>query len=234
MGKNLRQQRRGRGTPRYLVASHRFVGKITYVNMPLETTGTVVDIIHGTGRYAPVAVVDYNNNNRPHLMIANEGVYVGQKVEYGIPANGNIVKLKDVPEGSKICNIELIPRDGGRLCRSSGSFATVIRKDVDKCVVLLPSKVKKIVSTECLATMGSVAASGRTEKPLMKAGKAHYKWKGVGKPYPHVAGVSMNAVNHPFGGQTRPGKAKTVSRHMPPGKKVGSISPKRVGRRKRK
>ncbi len=56
----------------------------------------------------------------------------------------------------------------------------------------------------------------------------------LGRAYPHTAGVSMNAVNHPFGGQTRPGKVKTISRHMPPGKKVGSISPSRTGKKKRK
>lgn len=232
MGKNLRQQRRGRGSPVYTVPSHRHIGKVSYHNISESIRdGKIVDIVHGPGRYAPVALVDFNGTRG--MIIAGEGMYVGQKISVGIPENGSILKLKDVPEGSKIYNIELIPKDGGRLCRSSGAFATVIRKESDKCVVLLPSKERKTLSTECLATMGSAAGSGRVEKPLMKAGKAYYKWRGVGKPYPHVSGVSMNAVNHPFGGQTRPGKAKTVSRHMPPGKKVGSISPRRVGKKKK-
>lgn len=229
MGKRLRQQRRGSGTPRYRVPSHRSQGETTYTNLPAGA-GKVMKIVHGTGRYTPVATLDFSGTRR--LMLPDSGMHVGEEISVNVEG-GRIMMLKDIPEGSKVFNIELSPKDGGRLCRSSGVFATLIRKDIGRCVVLLPSKEKKTLSSECLATVGTAASSGRTEKPLMKAGKAHFKWHAVGKHYPHVAGVNMNAVDHPFGGQTRPGRAKTVSRHMPPGKKVGSISPRRVGRRKK-
>ena len=228
MGKNLRQQRRGKGSPIYSVPSFRYPGKINYANLP-EGEGKVVDIMHSPGRRTPAAVVDFNGKKR--LLLPAEGVFVGQTLS-GIE-NGSIVKLSSVAEGTKIFNIELHPGDGGKLCRASGAFATVVSKTDNNCTLLMPSREKKVISTDCRATVGILAASGRTEKPFMKAGTRHYAKKALGKQYPHVAGVSMNAVNHPFGGQTRPGKPKTVSRHAPPGRKVGSISPKRTGKRKK-
>lgn len=232
MGKNLRQQKRGKGGPRYRVPSHRYLGKITYSNMPFgQHPGIVEDITHAPGLYAPVAVVNFGGQKS--LMLATEGLRVGQHVTAPSTENGTILTLQDIPEGSKISNIELLPKDGGRLCRSSGAFAILIGKEEKGVTVLLPSKQKKTLSGECLATIGPVAGAGRIEKPLMKAGTANYKWKAHGKVYPHVAGVNMNAVNHPFGGQTRPGKVKTVSHHTPPGAKVGSIAPRRTGKRKK-
>src|SRR3989338_4166040 len=228
MGKNLRQQRRGKGSPRYSAHSHRYNGKTRYADVQGE--GVVVDIVHSPGRRVPAAVVDFNG--RKSLMLPAEGVFVGQVIGNSTDV-GNITRLKNLSEGTKIFNIELHPGDGGRLCRASGSFATIISKDVNNCTVLMPSREKKVISTDCRATVGIGASSGRTEKPFMKAGTKHYSMKALGKLYPHVQGVSMNACNHPFGGQTRPGKPKTVSRHMPPGKKVGSISPKRTGKRKK-
>lgn len=222
MGKNLRQQRRGKGTQRYLVPSFRYLGKIAYWNLPARN-GTVIDITHAPGRRGPLALVDFSGKKQ--YVLAGEGMHVGQEF--------SVSKVKDIPEGSKIYNVEIAPGDGGRLCRSSGAFATIVSKEANRCTILLPSQEKKIISADCTATIGSVASSGRTEKPFMKAGNKFYQMRGLGKLYPTTSGVAMNAVDHPFGGQTRPGKPKTVSRHMPPGKKVGSISPRRTGKRKR-
>ncbi len=225
MGKNLRQQRRGKG--KYGSPSHRYLGKVKYEKQ--KGRGIVVDILHAPGRKSPLAVVDYSG--RKVYQIASEGMKVGDVVESGTA--GGVTELKDVPEGSKIYDIELHPGDGGKLCRSSGSFATLITKEKGKCVVLLPSKVKKVLPSNCRATIGSVAGSGRTEKPFMKAGRKFRVMKSLGRLYPRVSGVAMNALDHPFGGSAKPGKHKTVSRHMPPGKKVGSISPRRMGKKKR-
>ncbi|MBI3190560.1 50S ribosomal protein L2 [archaeon] len=229
MGKNLRQQRRGRGTPRYRSPGHRYLGNISYANMAATEGGKIVDIVHAPGRHLPVAIVEFNG--RKSFMIAAEGANTGKIMANSLDA-GNIMKLKDIPEGSKIHNIELRPGDGGRLCRTSGTFAVMTGREGSKCTILMPSKEKKIFPSECLATIGTAAAGGRGEKPFRKAGTKHHAMKSFNRPYPHVCGVSMNACNHPFGGQTRPGKVKTVSRHMPPGRKVGSISPRRTGRRK--
>jgi large subunit ribosomal protein L2 len=191
--------------------------------------GNVIDIIHAPGRRSPVAVVDMNGKKQ--LFIASEGMYVGQTLTNNKIDTGGVVELSKIPDGTKIYDVEITPGDGGKICRSSGTFATVISHDDKRCVILLPSKKKKVLSGTCRASIGVVSASGRKEKPFMKAGKKHHVMKAFGRLYPHTSGVSMNAVDHPFGGKTRPGKPKTVSRHMPPGKKVGSISPRRVGKK---
>ena len=70
-------------------------------------------------------------------------------------------------------------------------------------------------------------------KPFMKAGTKYHIMKSLGKLYPKGSGVAMNAVDHPFGGSASPGKHKTVARDAPPGKKVGNIAAKRMGKTKR-
>lgn len=233
MGKNLIQQRRGKGSPRYRSPGHRFIGKVSYQYLPKELKeGIVFDIIDAPGKTTPVAVIDFSGQK--FLQIAHEGMHVGQLIDFNEPKEGNILPLKKIPEGSKIYNIELIPRDGGRLCRASGTFAMVVSREENKAVVLLPSKEKKTLSADCKATIGSAASSGRIEKPFMKAGTKFYAMRTLNRLWPKTRGVAKNAVDHPFGGQTRPGKVKSVSRHMPPGKKVGSISPRRMGKKKRK
>jgi large subunit ribosomal protein L2 len=107
-------------------------------------------------------------------------------------------------------------------------------REGERAVVLLPSGKKKVFSARCLATVGSVAGSGRVDKPFVKAGAKFHKLHALGKRYPTVRGVAMNPVDHPFGGSAHPGKQKSISRNAPPGRKVGSISPSRVGKRKRK
>ncbi len=231
MGKNLRQQRRGKGSPVYRSPSHRFLGEVSYEFIPAESKfGTVKDILDAPGRYIPLAQVDYNGKNVLH--IPSKGMRVGQKIDFETLGEGNILELGKIPEGSSVFNIELHPGDGGKLCRSSGSFATVVTKEGGKCVVMMPSKNKKTLSSRCRATIGITAGSGRNDLPFRKAGLKHYAMKAMGRYYPTVSGRSKNSVDHPFGGSNM-GKHKTVSRNMPPGKKVGSISPRRTGRKKR-
>lgn len=80
--------------------------------------------------------------------------------------------------------------------------------------------------------VGLVAGGGRIEKPLLKAGRAHFKYKAKRNKWPKVRGVAMNPVDHPHGGGNHQhiGHASTTSRHDPPGKKVGLIAARRTGR----
>jgi large subunit ribosomal protein L2 len=227
MGKNLRQQRRGKGTAVYKSPSHRYLGEIKYEK---TASGKVVDIIDAPGRNAPVAIID--SNGKKIMNIAHEGMQLGQSISESA-APGNIIELGKIPEGSKIYNIEMHSGDGGRLCRSSGTFATLIAHEKGKSILLLSSREKKALPDNCRATIGVVASGGRIEKPFRTAGQHSLAMRALGKYYPNVKGVAKNAVDHPFGGSTRPGKQKTVSRDMPPGKKVGSISPKRTGKIKK-
>lgn len=231
MGKNLRQQRRGKGSPRYRSPGHRYRGRVSYDFIPHDAKdGIVKDIVDAPGRYVPLAKVEFSG--KTVLQIPSRGMRVGQIVNFENPDEGNILELGKIPEGSSIFNIELHPGDGGTLCRSSGASATLVTKENDKCVVLLPSKNKKTLSSACRATIGVASGSGRGDKPFRKAGLKHYAMKGMNRYYPTVRGRAKNAVDHPFGGSNL-GKHKTVSRNAPPGKKVGSVSPRRMGKRKR-
>lgn len=241
MGKRLKSQRRGRGTPTYKSASHRFKGKIEYrsydkIEKEGILKGRIADIIHDPGRSAPVALVMFENGER-RLILAPENIRINEDIECGISASikaGNSLPLAEIPEGTPLYNIESNPGDGGRFVRASGTHASLITHDVGKAIVELPSGELKAFNPRCRATVGVVAGGGRKEKPFLKAGKKHHAMKAKGKKSVTVRGVAMNAVNHPHGGGNRqhPGRPTTISRHAPPGRKVGSIAAKRTGKRR--
>lgn len=233
MGTPLRQQRRGKGSPTYTSQSHRGKGDVEHKNAELE--GEVIDIINDPARTAPVAVVEFADGEVRNVL-APENIATGDKIELGVSAPvepGNTLPLGEIPEGVPIHNIELQPGDGGKMVRSSGTYAFVVTHEKDGVRISLPSKEFKKLGTECRATIGKVAGGGRLEKPFVKAGNKSKAMKARGKKYPITSGVAMNAVDHPFGGSAKPGKAKTVSRHAPPGRKVGNIGASRSGKKKR-
>ncbi len=241
MGKRLIIQRRGRGTPTYRSASHRFRGKVSYRsydNLEKEGTikGKVTDIIHDPGRSAPVAIVKFENGEE-HLVLAPESIAIEDEIECGISAPiepGNTLPLSEIPEGTPIYNMENNPGDGGKFVRSSGTYASLITHDIGKSMVELPSGELKAFNPRCRATIGVVAGGGRKDKPFLKAGNRWHALKAKGKKMMTVRGVAMNAVDHPHGGGNRqhPGKPTTISRHAPSGRKVGSIAAKRTGKRR--
>ncbi len=196
--------------------------------------GEVVDVEHDPARSAPVARVEFEDGDQ-RLVLASEGVGVGDTLEIGISANiepGNTLPLAEIPEGVPVCNVESQPGDGGKFARASGVNADLVTHERDATVVQLPSGEMKRLSPDCRATVGVVAGGGRTEKPFVKAGNKHHKMKSRGTKWPRVRGVAMNAVDHPFGGGGRqhPGRPKSVSRDAAPGRKVGDIASKRTGR----
>ena len=169
--------------------------------------------------------------------MAVEGMGIGETIEYGENVSlkpGNSTYLKNIPEGTPICNIENQPGDGGKFARASGTFAILVAHEEDRVLVQMPSGKLKWLNPKCKATIGVVAGGGRTDKPFVKAGKKYYKMKSKAAKWPRVRGVAMNAVDHPFGGgkHQHVGRPKTVSRNAPPGRKVGSIAARRTGVRK--
>ncbi len=239
MGKNLIQQKRGKGSPRYRAPSFRYKGKSSFVRYEegKVTNAVITDLIHDSGHSAPLMELEYSTGETG-LLQAPEGVKVGGKIEIGQDVDlktGNILPLKNIPEGTSIYNIESNPGDGGKFVRASGAFAKIITKMENGIVVELPSSKRKMFSPECRAAIGIVAGSGRTEKPFLKAGTRFYKMKARNKLWPIVSGTSMNALSHPFGGSSSHAKGIPTqsSRNSPPGRKVGKIAPKRTGRHKR-
>ena len=239
MGKNLIQQKRGKGSPRYRAPSFRYKGKSNFASDEegVSTNAIITDILHSSGHSGPLMELKYSNRETG-LLQAPEGIKVGDQIEIGKDAElkaGNILPLKNIPEGISIYNIESNPGDGGKFVRSSGVFARIITKMEDGITVELPSSKRRTFLPECRAIIGIVAGSGRTEKPFLKAGSKFYAMKAKNKMWPSVSGTSMNSVDHPFGGSSSHAKGIPTqsARNSPPGRKVGKIAPKRTGRRNR-
>jgi len=242
MGKRIRVQRRGRGSPVFRASTHKRIAPIHYPVMSKEELegvlhGRVTEILHEPGRGSPLASIKLENGQTYYSVIP-EGVAEGQTVEIGSKASvdiGNVLPLGSIPEGTMICNIELSPGDGGKIARSSGAYATVIAHTPSGTMIKLPSGKTRYLNSLCQATVGVLSASGRTEKPWMKAGSKAYWMQAKGHKYHMTRGVAMVAAAHPYGSSKRGGrKVTTVARGAPPGKKVGLIASRRTGRKKRR
>ena len=236
MGKRIISQRRGR-SPRHKSLPHRVRSAAKH---PLHSNENysceIIDIVHCPGHSAPLAMLKHSGN-KTSVILAPVGVKIGDKIEVGETApaqNGNVSSLKNLPEGTIIHNIELRPGDGGKLVRTSGTSARIVTKSETGVVVQMPSKRRKIFKAGCRASVGVVAGGGRKDKPMLKAGKRYHAMKARRKLYPIVSGVSMNAVDHPYGskGSHTKGRPTQSARNYPPGKKVGKIAPKRTGKKR--
>jgi len=234
-------QRRGRGSKTFQASTHKRVAPAKYPNPPKEklenvVKGQVLRLLHDPGRGSPLAHIELEGNETFYSVVP-EGVHEGQIVELGDKAsvkNGNIMPLGRIPEGTAVCSVELSPGDGGRLARSSGSYATVVSHTPEGTMLRLPSGKVRYVNDLCLATIGVVSGAGRTEKPFLKAGAKFHMMRAKGHTYPRTRGRAMIAAVHPFGSGRRGGrKVTTVSRHAPPGKKVGLIAAKTPGKKKK-
>ena len=238
MGTRLIQQRRGKGSPTYKSPSHRYFGAVGYPSVQLKAVrGEVIDIVNSRGHSTPLAYIEFEDGQFA-LVPAVQGLKVGADVSAGIgttPTLGSIAELKDIPAGVSISSLEKTPGGDVKLVRAAGSAAKIVNKDEGKVIIQLPSKKRIILNERCRALVGKLSCSGRKDKPFVKAGKKMMAMRAKNKLYPRTSGVAMNVCDHPFGGTHRrtKGKSKSVSRHAPPGRKVGHIASKRSGRLKR-
>jgi len=243
MPKRLRQQKRGKGTSVYSAPDfkYKYVSKYrTYDDIEKNgiLKGKVIDIVNDIVRSCPLMIVKFENGDEitvpaPYYIKVGDEIQCGKDAAVSV---GNIIPLKNIPPGTDIYNIELNPGDCGKVVRSAGSSAKIISHEGNKTIVRLPSKQFKSLSSDCRATIGIAAGFGKLLKPIAKAGKHYHMLHSRGIYWPHVCGVAMNRVNHPFGGKRRSTqkKDKTRSRRLPPGKKVGSIAARRTGYAKKR
>jgi len=245
MGRRIRAQRKGAGTVFKSHNKHRkgpaALRPVDYAERHGYIKGLVKNIIHDPGRGAPLAVVHfrdpYRYKTRKELMVAPEGIHTGQYLFCGKRAQisiGNVLPLSSMPEGTTICNVEEKSGDRGRLARASGNYATIVAHNPEtrRTRIRLPSGAKKVVPSLNRAMIGIVAGGGRTDKPMLKAGRSFHKYRAKRNCWPVVRGVCMNPVEHPHGGGNHQhiGKPSTVKRGASAGKKVGLIAARRTGR----
>ncbi len=235
MGKKLKMQRRGKGSNVYTKLPNTYDLNVNYKNTKASISGNVVSLFNHTGHTGIVMQVVYDDFSKDTL-IAPEGIKIGDTIHInkGIPSLGSVMNLVDIPEGIPIYNIESSPGDGGKYVRSAGAAAYIIMHGDNFTKVQLPSKSIITLSNNCRAQLGVISNGGRKEQVIVKAGKNFYIKHATNKLWPTYRGVKSNPVDHPFGGkQHHKGKGSMTSRNAPPGRKVGHIAAKRVGRKKR-
>jgi len=232
MGKRIVSQARGHGSSTYRVRRKGYIYKIKYPDS--EGPAKIIKLIHSPGHSAPLIKVQCNQNI--FYNVAFKNAFEGQEINLGAKEKineGDIIKLKDVPMGKRVYNIESVPGDGGKLVRSGGNSAEIVKKEGEKIYLLMPSKKTLFFNGENRATVGTAAGSGRKEKPIMKAGNRHHAMKAKGRKWHFTSAVKVNAIDHPFGGgRGKRIKSKIAKRNAPPGARVGHLRPRRTGKRK--
>jgi large subunit ribosomal protein L2 len=168
----------------------------------------VETIEHDPNRSANIALLCYADGERRYI-ISPKGLVVGQQLENGPEAPikfGNALPLKNIPVGTTIHCIEMMPGKGAQLVRAAGGSAQLLAREGDYAQLRLRSGEIRKVHVNCRATIGEV---GNEENSLRSIGKAGaQRWRGI---RPTVRGVAMNPIDHPHGG----GEGKTAAGRHP-------------------
>ena len=171
--------------------------------------GRVERIEYDPNRSSHIALVLYADGERRYI-IAPKGLNVGDTIMSGPEAAikvGNALPLRNIPVGSTIHCIEMLPGKGAQLVRAAGAFAQLIAREGDYAQVRMRSGEVRRILIGCRATIGTV---GNEENSLRELGKAGAKrWRGI---RPTVRGKVMNPVDHPHGG----GEGKAPVGHAGP------------------
>jgi len=186
---------------------HKF-REIDFFRKKKNIKGEVERIEYDPNRTAYIALIKYPDNEKSYI-ICPQTIKVGETVESGKDIEikiGNCFELKDIPPGTSVHNVELIPGNGGKLARSAGSSVTLTGYDDDYAIIKLSSGETRKVRSDCVATIGVVSNPDQKNVKIGKAGRN--RWKGK---RPQTRGVAMNPVDHPHGG----GEGKTSGGRSP-------------------
>ena len=200
---------RGKMTVRHIGGGHKQRYRIIdFKRNKFDVPAKVASIEYDPNRTSYIALVKYDDEIRNYILCP-QGLKVGDKIISGENVDikvGNCLKLKDIPPGTTIHNVELIPGNGGKLARSAGSSVTLSGIDDEYAILKLSSGETRKVSINCSATIGSVSNPDQKNIKIGKAGRN--RWKGK---RPQSRGVAMNPVDHPHGG----GEGKTSGGRSP-------------------
>ena len=174
-----------------------------------DVVGVVAAIEYDPNRNANIALINYVDGEKRYI-IAPQQLEVGNKIVSGVAADikvGNAMELRNIPEGTFVHCVELVPGKGGQMARAAGCSAQILGFDGPYATLRLSSGEVRKVRNNCRATIGVV---GNEDYSLINWGKAGRKrWKGI---RPTVRGSAMNPVDHPHGG----GEGKTpIGRKSP-------------------
>jgi len=168
-------------------------------NIPAKIAAVEYD----PNRSALIALIYYRDGEKRYIL-APQGIKKGDSVVTSDEPPfqvGCCMRLKFMPLGSVIHNIELVPGKGGKVVRSAGLSAQLLARSEGYATVRMPSGEVRLINENCRATFGAVSNSEHNLRVIGKAGRA--RWMGV---RPTVRGIAMNPVDHPMGGGEGRGK----------------------------
>lgn len=193
-GKNnqgrITSKRRGGG-------SKKLYREIDFKQDKINVSGEVFSIEYDPNRTTRIARINYSDGDKRYILApqdlkTGDGVIISEKAPLH---SGNRMKLKNIPQGSVVHNVELRPGQGGKLVRSAGSSATVLASEGGYVQLAMPSSETRMISEESYASMGQLSNAEHSFVVLGKAGRK--RWLGR---RPKVRGTAMNPVDHPYGG----------------------------------
>ena len=159
--------------------------------------GTVTSIEYDPNRNARISLISYSDGEKRYILHP-KGLNVGDTILSGAGSSfaiGNTLPLSEIPLGTSVHNLELIPNKGGQLVRAAGTSAKILAKEGDYVTLRLPSKEIRLLRKECFATIGEIS---NNDAFLVQSGKAgRTRWLGK---RPAVRGSVMNPCDHPHGG----------------------------------
>jgi large subunit ribosomal protein L2 len=197
------QKHSGRNAHGHVTTRHRGGGTrrlyrmIDFKRNKFGIVGRVQTIEYDPNRSARIALVAYSDGEKRYIL-APDGLKVGQTVQSGTGSPirvGNSLPLREMPPGTNIHNVEMKPGRGGQLVRSAGVAAQVVAKSELYAQVRMPSGETRLISLDCMATLGQVGNIDHENVVIGKAGRNRLKGK-----RPTVRGSVMNPRDHPHGG----------------------------------
>ena len=199
----------GRITVRHRGGGHkRRYRIIDYKRNKFGVYGKVATIEYDPNRSAYISLIHYEDGEKRYILSPLK-IKVGDKIISGkkVPLKtGNALRLFNIPTGLSVHNIELTPGSGGQLVRSAGAYAQIMAHDSGYTTLKLPSGEIRMVSDQCMATIGQIG--NRTYEQVVSGIAGRSRWLGR---RPSVRGVVMNPVDHPHGG----GEGKTSGGRHP-------------------
>jgi large subunit ribosomal protein L2 len=197
------KRKAGRGVSGRITIRHRGGGErrlyrvLDFGEEKIDIPAKVRAIEYDPNRTAYILLLEYKDGERRYKL-APYGIKVGDEIicsEKAPIKTGNRMKLKNIPVGTQVYNIEINPQKGGKLVKGAGTTAKLLAKEGKYCNLEMPSKEVRKILVECFATIGQVS---HPEKRFEKAGKAGSRRKKGWRP--EVRGTVMNPRDHPHGG----------------------------------
>ena len=193
----------GRNSYGRITVRHRGGGnrrKYRIIDFKRNKTGIakVIGIEYDPNRSANIALIEYEDGERRYILAplgVTDGAVIDTNPDGADIKPGNAMRIENIPVGTLIHNIELMPGKGGQLVRTAGASAQLMAKEGKYAQVRLPSGEVRLIAMNCMATIGQIGNLDHENISIGKAGrKRHMGWR------PTVRGSVMNPCDHPHGG----------------------------------